>query len=274
MKYRNRKNAEAVARYWGKPLDQSTQWEVKAAGETTTEIILYDVLGWPWNDVAELIHDLTEITTPKILVRINSPGGDVFDGLAVRNALQDHPSQVTTRIEGLAASIASIIAMAGAPVTAHKNAMLMIHEPWVFAIGDQHELRDLADILGKISGNLLDIYYAKTGSDKRKLKLEMEAETWFTAEEAQARKLIDSVIDEPATKAAFDLSMYAHAPDGYRPEGRELDAREIERALRDAGASRSFAKKVVAEKFKVLRDAGVKDIQRQVQHLITILEER
>jgi len=274
MQNRNRKSREATARYWGKSLENPEWYSIIKAEDDDgeLEIFIYDVIGWPFNEVEPLVQELAENLNRPILVRINSPGGDVFDGMALYNSFRDHPAKVTTRIEGLAASMASVVALAGDEVTAHQSAMLMIHEPWAFALGDQHELRAMADVLGKISVNLLDVYYGKTGSDKRKLKQEMADETWFTAEEAKTRKLIDAIVEQPAEKKAFDLSMFVHAPDGYQPEGRDLNEREIERALRDAGASRTFAKNVIATKFKTLRDAEVEDMNRQIRTIIEAMK--
>jgi len=259
LAYRSEKNAEAVARYWGKSLDKPDWYRIEAKDDdNNAEIIIYDVVGWPYNDAFDLIRNLGTIKAKNISVRINSPGGDVFDGVAIFNALKEHPAHVTTKIEGLAASIASIIALAGDEVQAHKNAMYMVHDPWVLAAGNQYDLREIADILGKIGGNMLDIYYDKSNIGKRELKQMMKDETWFTAAEAKDRGLIDTILDTGAAKAQFDLSMFANAPDGITgsKEGKELDEREIERALRDAGASRSFAKMIVAERYKPLRDAG------------------
>ena len=206
-------------------------------------------MGWPYNDAFDLIRNLGTIKAKNISVRINSPGGDVFDGVAIFNALKEHPAHVTTKIEGLAASIASIIALAGDEVQAHKNAMYMVHDPWVLAAGNQYDLREIADILGKIGGNMLDIYYDKSNIGKRELKQMMKDETWFTAAEAKDRGLIDTILDTGAAKAKFDLSIYANVPDELEDSDREgatLSKQEIERALRDAGASRSFAKSIAA----------------------------
>lgn len=257
---RSSKDREATARFWGKSLERPDWFSVRGeeGSDGPLEVFIYDIIGWPFDDVSNLVQRLALEPERNVNVRINSPGGDVFDGLALLNALKTHQGIVTTRIEGLAASMASVVAMAGNEVQAHKSAMLMIHEPWVFAAGDQHELREIADVLGKISGNLLDVYYDKAGSGKRQLKKEMEDETWFTAEEAHTRKLVDTVLDEPAEKAAFDLSMFAHAPEGFcRQEGVVLNEREVERALRDAGASKRFAREVVHHAVKPLRDAEV-----------------
>jgi len=250
LAYRSEKNAEAVARYWGKSLDKPDWYRIEAKDDdNNAEIIIYDVVGWPYNDAFDLIRNLGTIKAKNISVRINSPGGDVFDGVAIFNALKEHPAHVTTKIEGLAASIASIIALAGDEVQAHKNAMYMVHDPWVLAAGNQYDLREIADILGKIGGNMLDIYYDKSNIGKRELKQMMKDETWFTAAEAKDRGLIDTILDTGAAKAKFDLSIYANVPDELEDSDREgttLSKQEIERALRDAGASRSFAKSIAA----------------------------
>ena len=250
LAYRSEKNAEAVARYWGKSLEKPDWYKIEAKDDdNNAEIIIYDVVGWPYIDAFDLIRSLGTIKAKNISVRINSPGGDVFDGVAIFNALKEHPAHVTTKIEGLAASIASIIALAGDEVQAHKNAMYMVHDPWVLAAGNQYDLREIADILGKIGGNMLDIYYDKSNIGKRELKQMMKDETWFTAAEAKDRGLIDTILDTGAAKAKFDLSIYANVPDELEDSDREgatLSKQEIERALRDAGASRSFAKSIAA----------------------------
>lgn len=250
LAYRSEKNAEAVARYWGKSLEKPDWYKIEAKDDdNNAEIIIYDVVGWPYIDAFDLIRNLGTIKAKNISVRINSPGGDVFDGVAIFNALKEHPAHVTTKIEGLAASIASIIALAGDEVQAHKNAMYMVHDPWVLAAGNQYDLREIADILGKIGGNMLDIYYDKSNIGKRELKQMMKDETWFTAAEAKDRGLIDTILDTGAAKAKFDLSIYANVPDELEDSDREgttLSKQEIERALRDAGASRSFAKSIAA----------------------------
>jgi len=145
--------------------------------------------------------------------------------------------------------------------------MMMIHDPWIYTAGNQYELREMADLLEKISGNMLDVYAGRSKIGKREMKEIMKAETWYTAKEAKEKGFIDTILETgKAAKAQFDLTMYANAPDGICSiEGRDLTEREIERALRDAGASRSFAKAIVAERFKPLRDA---ELMAEVESLI------
>ena len=260
LSYRNQKNAEAVSRFWGKPLDRPEWYKIEASANDQAEILVYDVIGWPYNDAGDLVRYVNSLGDKDILVRLNTPGGDVFDGMAIFNALANHKGKVTIRIEALAASMGSVLAMAGKEIQAYFNTMMMIHDPWIYTAGNQYELREMADLLEKISGNMLDVYAGRSKIGKREMKEIMKAETWYTAKEAKEKGFIDTILETgKAAKAQFDLTMYTNAPDGICSiEGRDLTEREIERALRDAGASRSFAKAIVAERFKPLRDAELK----------------
>jgi len=249
LKYRNQKNAEATAQYWNKPLNKPDWYKIEALSDEEAEIFIYDVIGWPFNDAGELVHILAEMKQKTITIRINSPGGDVFDSMAIFNALQSHKSKIIARIESLAASSASYIALAGKEVQAYKNAMYMIHDPWVLAIGNQYDLRETADILEKIGGNMIDIYAANSNIGKKEIKEMLRVETWMTAKEAKEKGFIDTILESgKAARAQFDLSIFANAPEDISTAqakgGQELTVREIERALRDAGASRNFAKAI------------------------------
>ena len=251
LKYRNQRNAEATARYWNKPIDKADWYKIEALSEDNTELMIYDVIGWPFNDAGEIIRALAGVTSKTVTVRINSPGGDVFDAMAIFNALQAHKSKVITRVESLAASAASFIALAGKEVQAYQNAMVMIHDPWVLAAGNQYDLREIADILEKISGNMVDIYSQNSNIGKKEIRDMLKAETWFTAKEAKEKGFIDTIIDGKAVKAQFDLSMFAHVPDGFT--GNDHDepiARKYEKALRDVGASKNEARAILARGLK------------------------
>lgn len=273
LNYRNTKNAEAVAKLWGKPLNRPEWYKIEAVADDESEIMIYDYIGWPFNDAGEFVRALNGITSKTVKVRINSPGGDVFDAMAIFNALQSHKSKIITRVESLAASAASFIALAGKEVQAYQNAMIMIHEPMVYAGGNQYDMREVADILGKISENMVDIYAQNTSIGKREIKDMLKAETWMTAKEAKDKGFIDTILDGKAVKAQFDLSVFANVPEGFcaEHEGRELTEREMERALRDAGASRSFAKAAVTRLKKPLRDVEAK---AEIENLITKISRR
>jgi ATP-dependent Clp endopeptidase proteolytic subunit ClpP len=277
LTYRNQRNAEIIARFWNKPLDKPGWFEIKSQSEDEAEILIYDVIGWPFIEAGSFIDSLNNFGTKTVKVRINSPGGDVFDALAIYNAMDSYKGKIITFIDSLAASAASVVAVAGHEVQAYKNAMMMIHEPWSFAIGNQYELTDIAGLLGKISGNLVDIYADKSNIGKRDIKSMMKSETWFTAKEMKEKGLIDTIIDGSGAKAKFDLSIYSKAPeciDGQK-EGRELTSREIETALRDAGASRNFAKAVAAGRSEELKRKDIDDTNQRdaeiAQNLKTII---
>jgi ATP-dependent Clp endopeptidase proteolytic subunit ClpP len=177
---------------------QTKAIEVKAAVEAnTTEILLYDEIG-VWGITASVfVAALNTITTPNIRVRINSPGGDVFDGLAIYNALANHKGNVTCVVDGLAASAASFIALAGKTVSIHENAMMMIHRAWGVAIGNQADMADMVTVLGKIDAQLAGIYAKQTGKSVEEMSALMAGDTdgtWFTAQEAAALSMVDEII--------------------------------------------------------------------------------
>lgn len=182
-----------------------------AKAADVAEVLIYDEIGYWGVTAKDFSKALSEITAPNITVRINSPGGDVFDGLAIYNALKAHPATVTAVVDGLAASAASFIALAADTVQGHEASMVMIHKAWGLAIGNADDAREFASTLDKIDGQLAGIYAAKTGKDKDAILADMAEDLWLTAEEAQAYGLLDTVIpakaeddNEAANNAAED----------------------------------------------------------------------
>jgi ATP-dependent protease ClpP protease subunit len=179
------------------------------------EIMIYDYIGWGGVTAADFVAALKAITAKTITVRINTPGGDVFDGLAIFNSLKDHGAQIHVKVDGIAASIGSIIAMAGHTITMGESAFMMIHNPWAVSIGNAADLRQMAALLDKIGGSLAGIYAVRAKTSTEQAQAWMDTETWFTAEEAQAAGLADAVqrIEASAgAQARFDLSGYAKVP--------------------------------------------------------------
>lgn len=178
----------------------------------TAEVLIYEQIGesfWGGGVGAkQFAEDFAAITAPNINVRINSPGGMVFEGYAIANAIERHPSSVTTHIDGLAASIASVIALAGDKVVMASNGLFMIHEPWSVAIGPADELRKEAALLDKISGQIIDIYEAKSGQPRDDIAAAMNAETWYTAAEALELGYVDEVTGASNAQDSFDLSPF------------------------------------------------------------------
>src|SRR3990167_11554562 len=177
---------------------KQSKLEVRNLDATSVEILLYDEIGFWGVTAKEFATTLAGITAASIVVRINSPGGDVFDGLAIYNSLQAHPATIKTQIDGWAASAASFIALAGESVTIAQSAFMMIHKAWGITLGNADDHRDMVMTLDKIDGQLSDIYAKKTAKPKAEILALMKGEsdgTWFTADEAKAMGLADTIVD-------------------------------------------------------------------------------
>jgi len=185
-------------------------WEFKAAadGGEAAELMIYGDIGSyeGWNDVVakQFVNELKTITAKKITVNINSVGGEVFAGLAIYNSLKAHNAEITVKVDGLAASIASIVAMAGDTVIMPESSMMMIHNPWTIAAGNSNDFRKMADDLDKMRDSLVTIYKSKTGLDEAKIIELLNDETWLTANEAKDLGFADTV--ETGIKAAASLT--------------------------------------------------------------------
>ncbi|MCW7553300.1 ATP-dependent Clp protease proteolytic subunit [Endozoicomonas gorgoniicola] len=140
-------------------------------------------------------------------VRINSRGGMVFEGIAIYNVLRAHKADIHVNIDGLAASIASVIAMAGDTVSMAENSMMMIHNPYGWAMGDADEMRKTADVMDKVTDSIAVSYTARTGKTVEEMKAMMDEEIWFSAAEALELGLVDG-IDSPV-QAAANISLLA-----------------------------------------------------------------
>jgi ATP-dependent Clp endopeptidase proteolytic subunit ClpP len=197
-------------------MENKSWYQIKALANSSAEISIYDEIGaWgvsakSFMDELKSVGDVSDIT-----LRLNSPGGSVFDGMAIYNQLKSHKAQITVYIDGLAASMASVIAMAGDLVVMPENAMLMIHNPWTMTAGDAAELRKNADLLDKIKTTMLSAYTGKTGKTEDEISALMDAETWFTGSEALAHGFADEAyeaLDIAACVKNFDLSKFQNSP--------------------------------------------------------------
>lgn len=151
-----------------------------------------------------------------INLRVNSPGGSVFAARSMEQALRSHKGKVVVHIDGLAASAATFIAMAGDEIVMSKGAMFMIHKAWTGMWGNAEDLRKEADLLDKIDGTLAETYADKTGKDIAAITEWMAAETWFTAQEALDAGFATSIAEAEAKALAWDLSAYSNAPKAER----------------------------------------------------------
>ncbi|WP_027730878.1 ClpP-like prohead protease/major capsid protein fusion protein [Variovorax paradoxus] len=185
------------------------------------EILIYGDIGESWWEetvsAASFVRELSELDVEAITVRINSIGGSVPDGLAIYNAIRRHKATITIEVDGMAFSIASLIAMAGDKVLMANNAMLMIHAPWTYAAGNSAELREQADQLDTWAAAMSTSYAARTGDQPGMLALLTDGrDHYYTADEALAAKFIDAVTDPMPLAAsaarAMPLSRYSSLP--------------------------------------------------------------
>lgn len=185
---------------------KKTWYSVKAlTASGAAEISIYDEIGFLGVTAKDFITDLKAISAKDITLFINSPGGSVFDGLAIYNAIRQHPANVTVKVMGVAASAASFIAMAGDKIVMPENAFLMVHNPMGGVFGNAQEMRDWADTLDKIAASLIGIYVSRTGKSEDEIKSLLDAETWLTASEAVEMGFADEVLAEMKIAASFDV---------------------------------------------------------------------
>ena len=175
------------------------------ANEPAT-LSIYDEIGFWGVQAKDFIKDLQAVSAKVLNVEINSPGGDVFAGLAIYNALRASGKEIVVKVMGVAASAASLIAMAGDKIIMPKNTMMMVHNPWSFAIGNAEELRETAATLDKIGDSLLKTYASRTGKPEDEIKPLLAKDTWLTADEALEMGFATEVVDEIKAKAKFDMA--------------------------------------------------------------------
>lgn len=214
----------AAPRDWFKIQAAATNDE----GASSADVYIYDQIGENWwgggVSAKKFAEQIDALDVDTIRLFLNSPGGAAWEGLTIMNSLRRHRARVEVTVDGLAASAASVITMAGDHITMNRGSMLMIHDAWGFAIGNAADLEETAGILSKLSDSYADSYAARAGKDRAHWRDLMKAETWFSAEEAVDAGLADDWDDAPdadaeGAAARFDLSKFgfayagrAHAP--------------------------------------------------------------
>lgn len=197
-----------------------TWFTITAKANNAAEIFIFDEIGFfgiGAGDVAKELKALGDVNS--ITVRINSPGGSAFDGLAIYNMLRQHPAEILVRVEGLAASAASVVAMAGDRITMPSNAFLMLHNPLGMTMGNADDHAEMAEVLTKVAGSLIGIYAARSGKSESEVKAILDEETWFTAAEAKAAGFADEVEEEMKVAASLSperLQNFKAAPEGLK----------------------------------------------------------
>lgn len=243
----NRTHRRAPAAQGG----QQREWYTIRNADTTdtpAEVLIYDEIGSSWwggVSAKSFAKDLSAIEATDITVRLNSPGGDVFEGIAILNALRNHKARITVYVDGIAASAASFIAMAGDEIVMCRNAEMMIHDAWGYCGGNAAEVRKYADELDRVSDNIASIYADRTDATTEEWRDVMRDEVWYSADEAVAAGLADRVeakkkdSDKDDASASFDLSIFNYAGRHAAPAPKPLAAQASNSAPATAGAANS-----------------------------------
>lgn len=177
---------------------------MQAKEDQTADIYIYDEIGGWGISARRFTEDLISLgNLSHINLHIHSPGGEVFDGIAIYNQLKNHSATITVYIDGLAASMASVIAMVGDTVIMPKNAMMMIHKPWGVSWGDANDMREYADLLDKLENVLIPAYVAKTGKTTEEITAMLEQETWLDGDECVEHGFADKVIEPVKAMASL-----------------------------------------------------------------------
>lgn len=258
MTLRNLPEAKTFARpknyQWDTPSDVFDKWAQKpVAAETDDDatITMFEVIGedfWTGGGVTakRISAALRKIGNQDVTVKINSPGGDLFEGIAIYNLLRQHPAKVTVQVLGWAASAASIIAMAGDEIRMGLGSFMMVHNAWGMVIGNRHDMREAADLFDGFDSAIADIYEARTGMDRPGIESLMDAETFMGPSDAVENGFAD-VVDEGTLAPEAE-------PDN---KSRGLMARrQTEAALARAGFTREMRSEMLSEIAGAQRDAS------------------
>jgi ATP-dependent Clp protease protease subunit len=226
--------------------DALARWDagVRAADESAAEtsISIYDAIGEdPWSGggttAKRIAGALRSIGARDVIVNINSPGGDLFEGIAIYNLLRAHEKKITVRVMGLAASAASIIAMAGDEIQIARAGFMMIHNCWVMAVGNRHDMREIADWLEPFDAAMADVYVARSGRAAKDIAKLMDEETWIGGKDAVDKGFADDFL--PADQVKEDAAARAEVKD-------ILAVRRVDALLAKQGIPRSERRSLIA----------------------------
>lgn len=282
MTLRRMPEAKSFARpqnfQWDAPSDVMAKWAERplaAESDDPNTISIYDVIGedlWTGGGFTakRMSAALRSIGKNDVTVKINSPGGDMFEGIAIYNLLREHPAKVTIDVMGWAASAASIIAMAGDDIRMGLGTFMMVHNAWGVVVGNRHDMADASTLFEGFDGAIADIYQARTGLDAKAVAKLMDAETFMGASDAVAKGFADSVNE----------SLKADGADAKNLDSRLMARRQTEAALAKAGYPRTMRSEMLTQltnsptrdagQNSAARDAGVN--AASLRELIDILK--
>lgn len=207
-----------------------TPLKIRNKSDTEAEIIIYDQIGADWfgNGITakSFVDEMKKLpdSVKTLNVRINSPGGDVFDGITIYNRLKQFKGTKKVYIDGIAASIASIIALAGDEIIIGEGAMYMIHLPWTWAVGNRTDLDETVNRLMDIEEQMLSIYAKRSNLDKNEIRALLVKESWMGADEAIEKGFVDKKVEEtmPIAASAMSSRWINKAPREYFSETRAM----------------------------------------------------
>lgn len=240
---------------WDAPSDVLAKWAdgpQLAESDDAATISIYEVIGedfWTGGGFTakRAAAALRNIGKRDVTVKINSPGGDMFEGIAIYNLLREHPAKVTIDVMGWAASAASIISMAGDEIRMGLGTFMMVHNAWGMVIGNRHDMRDAADLFEGFDSAITDIYEARTGEDRKVITKLMDAETFMGPSEAIEKGFADKILEGVSAEAGESKNM----------DRRLMARRQTEAALARAGYTRNVRSEMLAELMNsAARDAG------------------
>lgn len=249
---------------WDAPSDVLARWAEKpmaADSDDPNTIQIFDVIGEDWwtgggFTAKRMSAALRSIGNNPVTVQINSPGGDMFEGITIYNLLRAHQAKVTIEVLGWAASAGSIIAMAGDEIVMGLGTFMMVHNAWGIVIGNRHDMREAATLFEGFDGALVDIYEARTGKARKDIEKLMDAETFMGPTEAVEKGFADRVDDKLGAGDEKE-------PAKDSGDRRLMARRQTEAALAKAGFSRSTRAEMLAELIDpAARDAGRKHAAR------------
>lgn len=232
---------------WEAPADALARWAdtpAQAAADDATTISIFDVIGedfWTGGGFTakKCAAILRNAGGKPVSVEINSPGGDMFDGIAIYNMLREYEAEVTVKVMGFAASAASIIAMAGDRIEIGRGAFFMIHNSWGVVIGNQNDMSAAAETFAEFDDAMAGIYEHRTGAKRAEIEAMMDAETWLSADSAVAKGFAESLFDPPQDDDKAAARAASHAPVQAR--------RRIEALLAQQGMPRSERRRLLRE---------------------------
>ncbi|MGQ5524262.1 head maturation protease, ClpP-related [Chitinimonas sp. PSY-7] len=207
---------------------QRGEFQAVAGQDDSDTLYLYDMIvgsddeaAW-WGGVSpqSFVKTLNGMKASTIHLRVNSPGGSVFAGRAMEQAIREHPSQIIVHVDGLAASAASFLIMAADEIHMAPGSFVMIHNAWVMAMGNAGELRSSANLLDQIDASQVKTFAKRTGQPDAEITEWLNAETWFSAEKAVELGFADKIADDKAPEAKarqWDLSAFRNSPVGQAP---------------------------------------------------------